>query len=184
MAFDTLIFTIDDVRAVRSSTSRHIEDFDVYAQEVQRNYLEKILGAKLYAAMISNPTETRFVNLINGETYNDSGIIIFRGVKLYCSYLWLHLFNSMGAVKHTPIGNAIFKDQEANQGEASQYNRSATAHYINSADGLEGSIIDYLSFRLPTYPEFSESNQIEQAGKDNITFKVVGSTWTAPESLL
>ena len=182
MAFDTLIFTLADVRLVRKSVSINIDDFDMYAQEVQRNYLEKLLGAKLYAAMLAAPAEARFVNLIDGVNYDNGGEIIFRGVKLYCSYLWLHLYAGMGGVNHTPIGNALFKDDNSNQGEASKYQRNAAAHYIGSADGLEGSILDYLTFSASTFPEFSESKQIEQASEDNVNFKVIGNKYSPPNN--
>lgn len=187
---DTLFFTLDDVRGVRKNVSVNIDDFDQYAVEVQRNYVEKILGTKLYIALMDDlvggiPQTQRFIDLIGGKDYEISGDSHkFRGLKLYASYLWLHLYMGMGGTNHTPIGTQLFKDDAANHNEASQINRNAAAHYIKSADQMEEPVLQYLRDFIATYPEFSQSNQTEQAAKDNITFRVIGKTYRDPDNYM
>jgi hypothetical protein len=186
---DTLFFTLDDVRDVRKNVSVNIDDFDQYGKEVQRNYVEKLLGQKLYAALLDDltasiPQTARFVDLVNGINYTSGGdTIIYRGLKIYCSYLWLHLYMGMGGTNHTPIGTQLFKDDAANHNEASQVNRNAAAHYIKSADQLEEPILRFLIDHISDYPEFSQSSQIEQAERDNFSFKALGTTYRDPYNL-
>jgi len=179
MAFDTLIFTLEDVRLVRK-VSVNIEDFDMYAQEVQRNYLEKILGAKLYAAMLTglegDPVLAKWTNLVNGVTYTNGKDIIYRGLKIYCSYLWLYVYMLDGDVSITPIGGRLFKDEYSEPAKTKQ----AIDHFIRSASGMESGILDYIKANLSTYPEFSESLQIEQAKEEDFTFRVIGKSFNRP----
>jgi len=179
--FDTLIFTLEDVRTVRK-VSVNIDDFDMYAVEVQRNYLTKLLGDKLYTALISDltlgvPQTPKYVDLVDGKIYTDGEDVIFRGVKLYCAYLWLYLYMSQSGVEHTPIGTMLFKDEHAERDERNGNYKNAQAHYIAAANGMEEGILSYLRKYATTYTEFSESPQIEQAQIDDMTFKVIGKTY-------
>ena len=185
--FDTLIFTIDDVRAVRK-VSVNIDDFDMFAVEVQRNYLTKLLGDKLYTALLTDlvagvPQTAKYTDLVGGKIYTDGEDIIFRGIKLYCVYLWLYMYMSQGGVEHTPIGTVLFKDEQVERDERNGNFKNAQAHYMAAADGMEEGILNYLRKYATTYPEFSESPQIEQAQTDNMTFKVIGKKYTSPNSL-
>lgn len=175
--YDSLIFDLTDVRMIRK-VSVNIDDFDMYAQEVQRNYLQKLLGDKLYTAMILAPEEARFSDLINGTIYEDGRDVIFRGLKIYCSYLWLYLYINDSEMNITPLGARIFKDDQADVANT----KLAREHYIKSADGLEEPILRFLEVNNATYPEFSESYKVEQAKKDNMTFSVIGRSYTAPKN--
>jgi hypothetical protein len=186
MSFDKLIFTLDNVREVRK-VSINIDDFDQYAQEVQRNYLEKILGVELYTALQNDldgsnqPIEQRFIDLIDGVQYNiGSSVYNFRGVKLYCSYLWMYNYMLNSDNQLTPIGAMIFKDDHADHSEGKQAMRQSRDHYLRTADGQEDHIVKYLSNNLDLYPEFSSSCQTKTANEENITFKVVGISYTQP----
>jgi hypothetical protein len=180
--FDTPIFTLEDVRSIRNDTSINIEDFAQYAMEAQRNYLRKLLGAKLYTALVTSPTDTRMVSLLDGEIYNDGQDIIFDGVKLYLCYLWLYLYTNQSSVALTPIGARIFNDEFAEEASNRKQTRDLGEHFLKSADGLEETILDYLDKHRSTYPEFSESPQIKQASNDNIGFKVVGKSYKSPDN--
>ena len=151
MSFDKLIFTLDDVRKIRK-VSINIDDFDQYAQEVQRNYLEKILGVELYTALQSDldaanqPVDQRFVDLVNGVQYTvGSTPINYRGLKIYCSYLWMAEYILNSDTQLAPIGAMIFKDEHADHSEGKQSNRQSRDHYIRSAAGQEDHIVNYLT---------------------------------------
>lgn len=180
--FDNLIFSLDDVRLVRK-VSVNIDDFDMYAQEVQRNYVEKILGAKLYAAMLAglveDPIPAKWSELVDGVEYEDGKTVIFRGLKIYCSYLWLYVYSLDSDVAVTPIGSRLFKDEHSEQAKTKQ----AIDHYIAAASGMESGILDFLRAKASTYTEFSESLQIQQAKNDSTTFRVIGKTYLKPRKL-
>ena len=187
--FDKLIFTLADIRLIRK-VSVNIDDFDLYAQEVQRNFLQKLLGDKLYTALQADldannaPQEDRFADLINGEIYTDGHDIIYRGLKLYCSYVWLYLYINEASTQITPLGAMMFKDEQAESAEGKQSFRNARDHYIRAADGLEEPILRYLRHKENLFPEFSESAQIETAEKSNFAFKVIGQRIIPPNEFL
>jgi len=188
MIQDDLIFTLADVQLVRK-VSVNIDDFDLYAREAQANYLQKLLGDKLYTVMLGDlsagvPQGTRFKELIDGVIYTDGRDIIFRGVKLYAIYVWLHLYMANADLSITPLGAQLFKDEQAERNEAASAMRNAKAHFISAADGLEEPILRFLEFKGSVYPEFSESFKIEQADADNITFQVFGRKFEAPDNFL
>jgi hypothetical protein len=186
---DKLIFNLEDVQGIRKVSS-NIDDFAMYAQEVQRNFLQKLLGDKLYTALQidldsdSMPQNARFETLINGEIYTEDREIIFRGIKLYCSYLWMYLYMSESSVNLTPIGAQLFKDEYAENAESKQSFRQARDHYINSADGMEEPILRYLTAKNLLFPEFNESSQIQTAKESNLSFRVVGKSYSAPNEFL
>lgn len=188
MNLDSLIFTLDDVRVVRK-VSVNVDDFDLYARQAQAAYLQKILGDKLYGAMLANltlglPQDQRFKDLINGVTYTEGDETLFRGVQLYAVYTWLHLYLADSGLAITPIGSELFKDEQAERNEASTQIRNAKSHFISAADGLEDPILRYLDDHASTFPEFSESKRVEQASVDNMTFKVVGRRYSAPNNFI
>ena len=189
MILDKAIFTSDDIREVKK-ISVNIDDVNQYARLAQANYLQKLIGDKLYAALLADldsegiPQTKRFEELIDGVLYTDGHDIIFRGVKLYCVYLWLHLYMADSAIAITPTGARIFKDEDAEFSEAKKSYRNAEAHFIGAADGLEEPILRFLRSKSSVYPEFSESLQIEQAEMDNITFKPLGNSFTPPDNFI
>jgi len=182
--FDTPIFSLDDVREVRK-VSVNINDFNVYAVEAQRNYLSKLLGDKLYTAMIAAPAEARMVDLINGKIYQDGGRdVIFRGVKVYLCYVWLYLYTISSANKQTPIGAMMFKDEEAEHSNTSRAGQIERDHFIKSADAMDDTIIRFLEKNSTIYPEFSESRRVKQASRDNLTFRSFGKTIFPPDNFI
>lgn len=175
--FDTLVFTLNDVRTVRKDVSINIDDFDQYATEAQRNYLAKLLGDRLYTALVTTPTEERFAKLLDGEIYQDGGRdVIFRGVKIYACYVWLYLYSVGSNSSLTPIGARMFNDELAEFASDRKSARDNQDHFIKSADGMDESILRYLERNRDTYPEFSESFQIKQASNDAIQFRTFGRT--------
>jgi hypothetical protein len=176
--FDTPLFTLEDVKAIRKDVSTNIDDFDQYASEVQRNYLSKLIGDKLYNALVTTPTEERMVKLLDGEVYQDGGRdVIYRGVKLYLVYAWLYVYSLASSISLTPTGSKIFKDQYAEEARDRKANKDNYMNYIASVDGMEEPIMRYLDKNRDIYEEYGESLQIKQASSDNIRFKVRGRTY-------
>lgn len=183
--FDNPVFSLADVRNVRKDVSVNIDDFDQYAVEAQRNYLSKLLGDKLYSALITSPTDVRFTTLLDGEIYQDGGRdVIFRGLKVYLCYVWLYLYSVGSNSSLTPIGARIFNDELAMAASDRKAARDNQDHFIKSADGMDEGILRYLNRKKDDYPEFSESFQIKQASKDNITFKTFGRSHRPPNNFI
>lgn len=187
MLLDKILFTLEDVREVRK-VSVNIDDFDLYAREAQRNFLQKIIGAKLYTAILEDldsgtgtPTSQRFDELLDGIIYEDGGTVRFSGLKIYLCYVWLHLYMADSAISITPTGAKVFKDDYAEHLESKKAYRNAEAHFIASADGMEEGILRYLDANRQQYPEFSESKRIEPAERSNMNFKVIGTSRTPPD---
>lgn len=189
MILDKAIFTLEEVRTIKN-VSVNIDDFAQYARQAQTRYLQKLLGDKLYKAMLDDldgsnvPQTPRFVALLDGEVYVDGRSIIFRGIKEYCIYVWLHLYMAEGALNITPLGANLFKDEHAEYNESKKAFRNAEANYIGAANGLEDPTLRYLRKNADTYPEFEESLQIEQAENDDLTFRVVGRSFDTPDNFL
>lgn len=183
--FDTPVFTLADVRTIRKDVSINIDDFDQYAVEAQRNYLSKLLGDKLYTALIAAPTEARFVDLLDGKIYQDGGRdVIFRGLKVYLSYVWLFLYSVGSSSSLTTTGPRIFKDELAIEAYNKKEARDNKDHFIKSADGFDESILRFLRSEKVTYPEFEESFQIKQASNDNFQFRSFGRTYRPPNNVI
>lgn len=184
---DALFFTLDDIRLIRK-VSVNINDFDVYAQEVQVNYGEKILGTDLYNALLDDllagvPQTQRFIDLVNGKTYDQSGRqITFRGLKKYVSYLWIYVYLLDGSLQITPIGAKVFKDEEAEDGQGKQANRQLRDHAIRTADAMEEGIIQFIQNDPDIYPEYALGGQEEPAAEDNFSFRVLGRSYTPPRN--
>ena len=176
--FDTPVFSLEDVRTVRKDVSINIDDFDQYAVEAQRNYLSKLLGDKLYTALVDAPTDARMVTLLDGEVYQDGGRdVIYRGLTVYLSYVWLYLYAAGSNSSLTPIGAQRFIDELSESASDRKAARDNTDHFIKSADGMEEGILRYLDNKNTTYPEFDESIQIKQAQNDNIQFRTFGRSY-------
>ena len=185
---DQLFFDLNDVRNVRA-ISVNISDFDLFAQEVQRNYVQRLLGDDLYNALIldldgnGDPTEARFTELLDGKTYDiNNRKRIFRGLRLYASYLWIYTYSLDSGAKVTPIGAQLFKDEEAENAQSKQEFRQLRDHAISSANGLEDSIIEYLQDFPDVYPEYSLGDKEEPAQDNDFTFRTIGNAYTAPKN--
>lgn len=182
---DALFFTLNDVRAIRK-VSVNIDDFDLYAQEVQRNYVQKLLGPKLYLLMIDDldagaPQATRFQELINGVRYTiGNSQYIQRGLKMYACYLWLRDYALESETNITPLGVRMFKDEASELADAKQIR----AHFIRSAEGIEDGIVHFLNHNNAAYPEYSEASGEEPAEDNNFSFKVIGQRYTPPTNPL
>ena len=186
MMIDQLFFTLDDVRAIRDVSTNMGDNFDRYAQEVQRNYVQRLLGDDLYDALILDlvsgvPQSQRFIDLVDGITYDVNGRKrIFRGLKLYASYLWIYLYPLDGGAKVAPIGVQVFRDEESENAQSKQEFRQLRDHAISSANGLEDPTIQYLNYHPNDYPEYSLGTKEEPAEGSDFSFRVIGQPHTEP----
>lgn len=181
---DQLFFQLNDVRAVRK-ISRHMDNFEVIAQEVQMSYVERILGSKLYAALQDDlvggfPQQERFVELVNGVRYDDDGdLYIYRGLKIYACYIFLYLQMLEGGLQVTPIGAQLFKDEEAEHANQKQEGRQLRDHSIRMADGMEEGIIRFLE-KDSRFPEYDIAEKEEPARDSNNSFEPFVTTFATP----
>lgn len=182
--FDNILFTLEDVRLVRK-VSVNVDDFELYAKEVQINYLTKVLGDSLYNSLMNSPGEARMINLLDGVIYQYGGRdVIFRGIKRYLSYLWLYVYAIDSDIQHTKIGTMIFKDEFAERANKMKSYTDSRAHYIASAEGEEINILLYLNRNINIFPEFHDSFQQRPSENSNITFKAFGKSYKGPKQQL
>ena len=180
---DQVIIKIDDVREIRN-LSNNVDYFDKYAREVQYKYLQPLLGDELYAAMLDDldvngdPQTTRFIDLLDGQRYIfENRTRIFRGVKMYCSYLWLYMAPLDSEVNLTPIGAQIYRDQEAESAKGKQAYAQMRDECIKTASDMEEQIQDYLRTNQADFPEWKEGESVEVAERTNIVYRVHGTTF-------
>ena len=77
MAADQPLITINDVREIRYLNKNYDQtEFDSYVREIQRNYLEPLLGYDLYADLMENLTDQNYLDLLNGALYSHNPNLI------------------------------------------------------------------------------------------------------------
>ncbi len=168
MEHDNLIFSFEDVKSIRK-VSNNINDFEIYAREVQALYVQKLLGDSLYAEILGDPGNSRFDSLLNGKKYEKNNrMIIFRGVKYYACYLWLYLYTKESGAALTPIGVQQYVDGDSESALNNSYYHNAKNQYLSIADAQEEHILAYLSDHASDYPDFGKTKSIEQAEEDSI----------------
>lgn len=186
---DKLFFRLEDVRAVRSNVSVHVDNFDAIAKEVMMNYVERLLGGSLYAALQDDlqggfAQSERFQELLTGVRYESDGLTrIFRGLKTYACYCWIYLWMLEDGIQLTPIGSQVFKDEEAESAEGKRKYAQLRDHTIRMADGMEEGIRDFLE-KDDRFPEYALSKKEEPAEDSNFTFRAIGTTFAAPDNRL
>lgn len=185
MVTDKIFFRLDDVREIRTSVSKNVDNFEVIAREVMINYIERILGSDLYAALQDDlrggfATSDRFKELIEGVRYeHQNKTKIFRGLKQYACYCWLYLWLLDDGIQITPIGSQLFKDEEAEFAQGKRQYEQLRNHSIRMADGIEEDIKDFLE-KDTRFPEYAKSSKEEPAEGSNFTFKTIGDTYNSP----
>lgn len=184
---DKLFFTLENVRQVRK-VSKNIDNFEVIAREVQINYVERLIGSDLYAALQDDliggfPQQERFVELLEGVRYeHNSRVITFRGLKDYCCYVFIYLDLLEGGLQVTPIGAQMFVDEEAKAANNSQQFRQMRDHCIQVADNKEEGIVHFLENSV-NFEEFDRGRSEEPARNSNFSFKAFGCTNYVPTNI-
>jgi hypothetical protein len=79
------LVTLEDMRRVRPIVQniQRFERFEPFVKKSQLLDIRPILGVRLFTELLTSSTETRFQNLLNGETYTDASgnDVYFVGLK-------------------------------------------------------------------------------------------------------
>ena len=103
------------------------EAFNQIAEEVQVEDLQKLLGFAFYQDIIQNPATTENAALLDGGTYEVSGVTYFyEGLKYVLAYFFYSRYIRISFKKDTYGGFVAKKFEESirlNKGEESNYHK-------------------------------------------------------------
>lgn len=96
-------------------------------------------------------TETKYIDLLNGTTYESSGKTVrYNGLRPFISWNLLAIFVMDGTIKHSDVGN--FKIKSVNFDAPSVGDKhAAKSIYLQNSTREENRIIDYLNEESTTY---------------------------------
>lgn len=63
------LITYDQQKAIRPISANRENNFDQWARDVQERDLKALLGVKLYQDLVNNPTDPKYVELLDGGTF-------------------------------------------------------------------------------------------------------------------
>jgi hypothetical protein len=159
------LLTLERIRQTRG-ISRTFEStrFDSFEKEARKTHLKQVIGASLYTDLINNPTDAKYVTLLNGEDYvKDKKTIEFSGVLEYLAYAWLFINATEGDDFQSNIGTVNFNQQ--NQFTQRPGSKSRTfSKYQDAMIIYKNEIIDYLREKKSIYPLW-EGNDKDKRGK-------------------
>lgn len=115
-------------------------------------------------------TETKYIDLLNGTTYESSGKTVrYNGLRPFISWNLLAIFVMDGTIKHSDVGN--FKINSVNF-EAPTVNdkHSAKSIYLQNSTREENRIIDYLNENSTTYTLWDSK---EEENTQRFNFEVI-----------
>lgn len=151
-----ILFTQADVRAIRKiAQTFDTQTFEVFALEVQRNYLPRLLGSPLYTDLLVNPASVNNLRLLDGETYVDSRgeDVLYEGLKVYLSYLWLYTFAREGNFKYVEVGTSQYQDD--NSERAANRSDQDTKKQLGKNSNFQGrETIKFLTDNSDDFPKF------------------------------
>ncbi len=171
---EPLIFALSDVQTVKDvSVQIEQNSFEKYAQEVQNNYVVKLLSPKLYKAVIHDLENEKFQALLNGCYFNDDEERHL-GVINYCANLWLYVYLLNSDVQFTPLGARVFKDSY----ETNVNPQQVLGHYSRTANGIETDLVRYIRQNK----DFSRYRKIKTPAKNNdFSFRVMANSYAPPD---
>lgn len=159
------LFSKTDVEAIRKiSSSFNQERFDTFAKEAEDVHLRMMLGDALYADLQANPTDAKYITLLDGEDYlNDGKTIKYFGLKTFLAYAWLYINAVEGDDFQSNIGTVNFNQQ--NQFTQRPAGKSYTLKkYQDTMVIYRNNAIDYLNEKASTYPLW-EGNDKQKRGR-------------------
>lgn len=177
---DTVLITNTECRNVRQLSENYDSvKFNAYVLEVQRNYVEPLLGSSLYLDVIANPTSTNNAKLLNGTTYTKNGRTInFRGLKLYIIYLFFYLYVKEGKISYTEIGRENFESDWSTFKE-NGLNSSVIKQHFDNAQPLGESVKAYLEDNYSDFPLY-ESTESTTEQNNRLDYTVFGRSYNKP----
>lgn len=86
--------------------------------EAQRSYIRHVLGKAQYKDLIDNQTDSKYVTLLDGGTYNDGvGTVDFYGLKPAIIYYAYGLFIHSDDLRVTRAGNKVKRKAESDNAD-------------------------------------------------------------------
>lgn len=81
------LITYSEQQSIRAISGNRENDYDQWAIDVQTRDLRKLLGVKLYQDLIQNPTDNKYITLLDGGTYTvDDFEYEQKGLKYVLAY--------------------------------------------------------------------------------------------------
>ena len=128
-------------------------DIDPIIDEAQEFDLKPVLGRELYLDLITNYTETKYQELINGKTYTPTGFtssIQFQGLKEVLKYYVYARMIVLDGVKSTNSG-FVMKTLENSERVSSTQRTQMIAQARSGAKAHEDEMIIFLNNYHTTY---------------------------------
>ncbi len=172
----TLLLTADELRAFRplSATLDATARLEPYLREAQHVDLRPILGEALYADLIANSADAKYVTLLDGETYtNPAGNSQrFEGIKPLLAYYAYARFVAFQGVHVTPHGVVRRSGDHSEPVADGTRQRLETQARAMATAYLEG-LRDFLDANPTDYPLWS-SCQTSKNPKGSIQINAIG----------
>jgi hypothetical protein len=81
------LITYTEQQAIRKISPNREQDYDQWAIDVQYRDLQKLLGDKMYQDLVQNSTDAKYVELLDGGTYEIDGFTYQqKGLKYVLAY--------------------------------------------------------------------------------------------------
>ena len=81
------LITYSEQQTIRPISDNLADKFDMWALEVQERDLKKLLGQKMYLDLVANPTESKYVELLDGGAFTiDDFEYTQKGLKYVLAY--------------------------------------------------------------------------------------------------
>lgn len=145
-----LLFTIDDVKAVRRiSTTFESERFAAFGQEAEEVHLRLFLGDALFLDLKNNPTDAKYATLLDGEDYQLNGELVkFFGLKKFLAYAWLFINAVEGDDFQSNVGTIGFNQERLVYPKSKSH---TLKKYQDSMNIYRNNAVDYLNENSATY---------------------------------
>lgn len=129
-------------------------DIDPIIDEAQEFDLKPVLGRELYLDLITNFTETKYQELLNGKTYTPTGYtspVQFQGLKEVLKYYVYKRMIVLDGVKSTNSG-FVMKTLENSERISGTQRTQMIAQAASGARSHEDEMVFFLNNYSTTYP--------------------------------
>jgi hypothetical protein len=159
------LITIEDIKEIRPMAQLDVKRVDPYITETQENDLRPIMGDAFFYDFITNYTDAKYRELLNGKTYTKNGYsIFFPGLKPMLCYFALARITQNNAINLTSYG-IVQKDMSGSQPVDQRIIGALVTELRDVANSYQSRLIDFLNYNQTTYPLFNVSS-----GKDEQEF--------------
>jgi len=150
---ETVLITKADVEEVRDINKLYNQSrFETFAKEVQRVNLRDLLGSAMYYDFFENIAVQKYVDLLDGKTYEYNGETIqYYGLKPLLVYWWLALNIREGSLFIGKQGVVEFTDNPQQHYKASAIASSIGKDYLGSAIIYSNNVKQFLDCHSSDY---------------------------------